>query len=180
MSITAPLPQSEATWSPEDLRPFFATVDCLKWLDHQAKNERATLTKDSPSIYKVSKLLSNSFFALTFDAQGEWVLAAYNMPAMQWFSQVPWGKVKLQDKRGALLSLLCPPQIVPACEPLGFGGGQVPAFGVNFQIARRMLPMMANDDTLRVGLFEIESQGTVRVTKAGASIALECRPSERR
>lgn len=164
----------------ENVKPFLAAADGLRWLTHQVQAARAKIWKDPPTRYFIGKVLSNNFFTLTFDAQGEWVLATYDMPAMQWFVELPWAKVRLRGGEQPIMSLVCPSINLPASPENNFKGGTVPPFGIDFQIAGRMARMLENDTSLRVGIFGLSGQDSTRITKAGDPLPLEVRGQERR
>jgi len=161
----------------EKLKPFFASVDALRWLNYQAVNKRAKLWKDPPSRYLMVKSVTNNFFSLTFNDDGIWVLATYDIPAMQWFPLIPWKKCILQEQKGGThtLSLVCTSQHIDPIEDLNFPGGTMSGFSIDFCIPSRVANLFEMDKIIHTGLFKPDKASRKRdvdITVQGGAITL--------
>jgi hypothetical protein len=154
--MEAALKQMDTALIADRIKPFCASVDALRWLNHQTAHSRAKLWKDPPSRYFIGRAITNNFMSLTYNKDGMWVLAARDMPAMAWFPVIPWTRCILQEQkdRKHTLSLLCAPQELEPVPELNFPGGMISGFSIDFCIPSRVASIFVDDDVIRTGLFQ--------------------------
>lgn len=166
--------------STESVRPVFALMDALRWLEWQRKQERVSQWRDMPTRYLVGRGLSNAYFtAVAY--QKKWLVIAQDMPALHWFPHLPWEGVVVRPKAG-VISLICGPVTFPDLpEMSGMPGQTLPYFGVDLETSRNQLAKMPGDLTeLRIGLFQAKAEGGVRITHASPRIPATISSAERR
>ena len=164
----------------EDIRPVFALMDALRWLEWQRKQERVSQWKDMPTRYLVGRGLSSTYFtAVAY--QEKWLIIAQDMPALHWFLHLPWEGIVIRPKAG-VISLICGPVTFPDLpEMSGKSGQALPYFGVDLETSRNQLAKIPADLTeLRIGLFQAKAGGGVRITHASSRIPATLSSAERR
>lgn len=167
--------QQTPSQHPTELRPFFAALSAACWLKYQSDNNRAKLWKDPPSRYLIGNTISSNLFSLTYNEDGDWAVAARDLPGMQWFASIPWGKCILQTQKNGkhTFSLICPPCDIAPNRSLNFKGGKIAGFSIDFCIPSRLAMLFSEDSCICTGLFEPRKHHkTVGLTFTGPTLPL--------
>ncbi len=159
------------------IRPVFALMDALRWLEWQRRQQRVSQWKAIPTRYLVSRQLSSTYFTVAA-YQGMWLIISRDMPALQWFLHLPWEGVVVRPRAG-VVSLICGPVAFPDHPEVS--GRTLPYFGLDLEASRNQLGRMPADlKEIRLGLFQAKPGGGVRITHASSRIPVTISSAERR